>query len=228
MNANETRAPRALVSWSGGKDSSLALHRVLGDGSARVDALLTTVTDEYDRISMHGVRVALLEAQARAIGVPLRVARIPRGCTNERYEAVSREALAAYAADGGEEVAFGDLFLADVRAYRERLLAPLPLRPTFPLWGEDTRALARRFVALGFRAVLVCVDPRQIDPAFCGREFDDALLDELPPGADPCGENGEFHTFVYDGPIFSAPVPIRRGEVVDRDGFRFCDLLPRD
>ena len=121
---------------------------------------------------------------------------------------------------------FGDLFLADVLAYRERLLAPLPLAPTFPLWGEDTAALALRFVALGFRAVLVCVDPRQIDPALCGREYDEALLDELPPSADPCGENGEFHTFVYDGPIFRVPVPVARGEIVDRDGFRFCDLLP--
>ena len=224
MNPTHDLAPRALVSWSGGKDSTLALHRVLGDRSLRVDALLTTVTDEYDRISMHGVRVALLEAQARALALPLRVARIPRACTNDVYETVSRDALAAYAAGGGERVVFGDLFLEDVRAYRERLLAPLPLAPSFPLWGEDTRALARRFVALGFRAVLACVDPKQIDPAFCGREYDDRLLDELPATADPCGENGEFHTFVYDGPIFGGAVPIRRGEVVTRDGFVFCDL----
>ena len=224
MDPTTPQAPRALVSWSGGKDSTLALHRVLEERSARVDGLLTTVTDEFERISMHGVRTSLLDAQARALGLPLRVARIPRACTNDVYETVSREALARYAAEGGESVVFGDLFLADVRAYRERLLAPLPLAPSFPLWGEDTRALARRFVALAFRAVLVCVDPKQIDPAFCGRDYDDRLLDELPPSADPCGENGEFHTFVYDGPIFRGAVPIRRGEVVTRDGFVFCDL----
>jgi uncharacterized protein (TIGR00290 family) len=224
MDPTTRTPPRALVSWSGGKDSSLALHRVLEERSARVDGLLTTVTDEFERISMHGVRTSLLETQARALGLPLRVARIPRACTNDVYETVSREALARYAAEGGEGVVFGDLFLADVRAYRERLLAPLPLTPSFPLWGEDTRALARRFVALGFRAVLVCVDPKQIDPAFCGRDYDDRLLDELPPSADPCGENGEFHTFVYDGPIFREAVPIARGGVVTRDGFVFCDL----
>ena len=224
MDPTTPRPPRALVSWSGGKDSTLALHRVTEESSARVDGLLTTVTDEYERISMHGVRTSLLEAQARAIGLPLRVARIPRACSNDVYETVSREALARYAAEGGERVVFGDLFLADVRAYRERLLAPLPLAPAFPLWGEDTRALARRFIALGFRAVLVCVDPAQIDPAFCGRDYDDRLLDELPPSADPCGENGEFHTFVHDGPLFRDPVPIARGEVVTRDGFVFCDI----
>jgi uncharacterized protein (TIGR00290 family) len=224
MDPTTPRPPRALVSWSGGKDSALALHRVREDRSSRVDGLLTTVTDEYERISMHGVRTSLLEAQARALGLPLRVARIPRACTNDVYETVSREALARYAADGGERVVFGDLFLGDVRAYRERLLAPLPLAASFPLWGEDTGALARRFVALGFRAVLVCVDPKQIDPAFCGRDYDDRLLDALPPNADPCGENGEFHTFVFDGPIFSEGVPIARGDVVTRDGFVFCDL----
>jgi uncharacterized protein (TIGR00290 family) len=215
-----------LFCWSGGKDSALALHALQQRADVRVIGLLTTVTDEYDRISMHGVRATLLEAQARATGVPLRVARIPRDCPNDRYEAVTRDAFAAYAAEGGEHVAFGDLFLADVRAYRERLLAPLPLAPTFPLWGEDTRALAYRFIELGFRAVLVCVDPRQIDPAFCGREYDESLLAELPTTADPCGENGEFHTFVYDGPIFHEPVAIRRGEIVERSGFWFCDLAP--
>ena len=225
---NRPNPSRALLSWSGGKDSALALHRVLGDATYHVDGLLTTVTDEFERISMHGVRTTLLDAQARALGLPLRVARIPRACTNDVYETVSRAALSRYADEGGEEVIFGDLFLADVRAYREALLAPLPLAPAFPLWGEDTRALAQRFVALGFRAVLACVDPRQIDAAFCGRDFDERLLDELPPSADPCGENGEFHTFVYDGPIFRAPVSIARGDVVERDGFAFCDLLPAE
>jgi uncharacterized protein (TIGR00290 family) len=214
---------RALVSWSGGKDSALALHALRGDPRVVVDGLLTTVTDGYDRISMHGVRIELLAAQAAAVGLPVETARIPTACTNEGYEAVMRDALGAYAARGGEAVAFGDLFLEDVRAYRERLLAPLPLAPRFPLWGLDTRALAERFVALGFRAVLVCVDPRQLDASFCGRELDASLLAALPPGCDPCGENGEFHTFVYDGPIFARPVPIEAGEVVERDGFWFAD-----
>jgi uncharacterized protein (TIGR00290 family) len=220
------RGPRALVSWSGGKDCALALHRVRTDGSVRVDGLLTTVTDGYDRISMHGVRRALLEAQADALGVALTTVGIPPVCTNDEYEARSGAALAMYAARAGEAVVFGDLFLADVRAYRERLLAPHGLVARFPLWGEDTAALARRFVALGFRATLVCVDPKQLDPTFAGRPFDDALLDALPAGVDPCGERGEFHTFVHDGPIFRHPVPVRAGEVVERGGFAFADLLP--
>ncbi|GLC27657.1 ATPase [Roseisolibacter agri] len=214
------------MSWSGGKDSALALHRVLHDGSVRVEGLLTTVTDEYDRISMHGVRRALLDAQAAALGLPLTTVRIPPACTNDDYEARTGDSLATYAADRGEAVVFGDLFLADVRAYRERLLQPHALAGLFPLWGEDTTALARRFVALGFRATLVCVDPAQLDPRFAGRAYDDALLDELPPGVDPCGERGEFHTFVHDGPVFRHPVPVRPGEVVERGGFVFADLLP--
>lgn len=219
-------APRALVSWSGGKDSALALHRVLADGQVRVDGLLTTVTDGYDRISMHGVRRALLDAQAAALALPVTTVRIPPACANDEYEARTGTALAAYAAGGGRAVVFGDLFLADVRAYRERLLAPHGLAGRFPLWGEDTATLARAFVALGFRATLVCVDPTQLDARFAGRPFDDALLDALPAGVDPCGERGEFHTFVHDGPVFRRPVPVRPGEVVARDGFVFADLLP--
>jgi uncharacterized protein (TIGR00290 family) len=219
-------ARRALVSWSGGKDSALALQRTLADGAVHVDGLLTTVTDEYDRISMHGVRRTLLEAQAAALDLPLELVRIPPACSNADYEAATRAALARYAARGGEAVVFGDLYLADIRAYRERLLEPLMLAPRFPLWLEDTVALARRFVSDGFRAVLVCVDPAQLDPRFAGRTYDDALLDELPSGVDPCGENGEFHTFVHDGPIFRRPVPVRAGETVERGGFVFADLLP--
>ncbi len=219
-------AERTLVSWSGGKDSALALHRVLADGAVRVDGLLTTVTDEYDRISMHGVRRALLEVQASAIGLPLEVVRIPPACSNADYEVATSAALAGYASRGGQAIVFGDLYLADIRVYRERLLAPLTLAPRFPLWLEDTTALARRFVALGFRAVLVCVDPKQLDPRFAGRAYDDALLDELPADVDPCGENGEFHTYVHDGPIFRRPVPIIAGEIVERGGFVFADLLP--
>jgi uncharacterized protein (TIGR00290 family) len=222
-------AARTLLSWSGGKDSALALHALRHPERARVarvEGLLTTVTGPYDRISMHGVRTALLEAQAAALGVPLRVARIPAPCTNAEYEAAMRAPLDAWRAEGGDAVAFGDLFLADVRAYRERLLAPTGLAAAFPLWGAPTPALAREFVRLGFRAILVCVDPAQLDPAFCGRDYDDALLDALPAAVDPCGERGEFHTFVWDGPGFARPVPVTRGEVVRRDGFVFQDLLP--
>jgi uncharacterized protein (TIGR00290 family) len=223
---NDATPTRALLSWSGGKDSALALHRLRETDALRVEGLLTTVTDGYDRISMHGVRRALLDAQADAVGLPLRTVRIPPGCSNDEYEARTGAALAAWAAEGGGAVAFGDLFLEEIRAYRERLLGPHPLAPVFPLWGEDTAALARRFVALGFRAVLVCVDPRQLDARFAGRAYDHALLDELPAGVDPCGENGEFHTFVHDGPVFRAPVRLAPGEVVERDGFVFADLLP--
>jgi len=223
---NDATPTRALLSWSGGKDSALALHRLRETDALRVEGLLTTVTDGYDRISMHGVRRALLDAQADAVGLPLRTVRIPPRCSNDEYEARTGAALAAWAAEGGGAVAFGDLFLEEIRAYRERLLGPHPLAPVFPLWGEDTAALARRFVALGFRAVLVCVDPRQLDARFAGRAYDHALLDELPAGVDPCGENGEFHTFVHDGPVFRAPVRLAPGEVVERDGFVFADLLP--
>jgi uncharacterized protein (TIGR00290 family) len=222
-------ARRTLLSWSGGKDSALALHALRHADSrhgARVEALLTTVTGPYERVSMHGVRMALLEAQAAALGVPLRVARIPAPCTNAEYEAAMRAPLEAWRSEGGGAVAFGDLFLADVRAYRERLLAPTGLAAAFPLWGAHTPALARDVVRLGFRAILVCVDPAQLDPAFCGRDYDDALLDALPDGVDACGERGEFHTFVWDGPGFARPVPVARGEVVTRDGFVFQELLP--
>lgn len=230
-SAAPAAAPRLLLGWSGGKDSALALHALraasAADGAApRVEGLLTTVTGAYDRISMHGVRTALLDAQAAALGLPVRVARIPAPCTNDEYQAVMRAPLDAWRADGGDGVAFGDLFLADVRAYRERLLQPTGLAAHFPLWGRDTAALAREFVRLGFRATLVTIDPRKLDPSFAGRAYDDALLDALPPDVDPCGEHGEFHTFVHDGPIFARPVPVRAGEVVARDGFVFADLLP--
>jgi uncharacterized protein (TIGR00290 family) len=219
---------RTLLSWSGGKDSALALQALRADPAVRVEALLTTVTDAYDRVSMHGVRRALLDRQAAAVGLPVEPVRIAPGCTNAEYEAAFGGALAGWAARGGQTVAFGDLFLTDVRAYRERLVAAHApaLAAAFPLWGTDTAALARRFVADGFRAILVCVDPRQVDAALCGREYDARLLGDLPPGADPCGENGEFHTFVYDGPGFKTPVPVTRGDVVTRDGFVYCDLLP--
>ncbi|HET7573395.1 MAG TPA: hypothetical protein VFJ77_12090 [Gaiellaceae bacterium] len=216
--------PSLALSWSGGKDSALALWTLRERHGVEPSALLTTVTETYDRISMHGVRRALLRRQAEAAGLPLVEVEIPAACTNEVYEARLAAALAAPPLDRAEEFAFGDLFLEEIRAYREERLAAAGRRAAFPIWGEDTAALARRFVAAGFRAVLVCVDPRALDPSFAGREYDEALLAELPDGVDPCGENGEFHTFVYDGPVFAEPVACARGEVVERDGFVFADL----
>lgn len=215
-----------VVGWSGGKDSALALHALRADPAIRVEALLTTLTDPYNRISMHGVRHRLLAAQAASIGLPLTEARISAGASNAQYEAAFAAALAGHRARGVRQVAFGDLFLADIRAYRERQLAALGMTARFPLWGQDTAGLAREFIALGFRAILVCVDPKHLDLSFAGRPFDATLLADLPAGVDPCGENGEFHTFVTDGPIFDAPVQCVTGEIVTREGFVFCDLLP--
>jgi uncharacterized protein (TIGR00290 family) len=211
------------LSWSGGKDSALALQALRTAGEEPV-ALLTTVTEGFERISMHGVRRDLLAAQARAAGLPLVEVRIPPSCPNEVYEARMATALAAPPLADVDAFAFGDLFLADIRAYREERLAAAGRRAVFPLWGQETAALARRFVADGFRATLVCVDPRRLHPSFAGRAYDDELLDELPAEVDPCGEHGEFHTFVHAGPVFAAPVPVVRGAVVERDGFAFCDL----
>jgi len=217
------REPVAFC-WSGGKDSALALARLGADPAVEVVALVTTVTRDFDRVSMHGVRRSLVRAQAMALGLPLIEVEIAAGAGNDAYEAAFAHALGALGDAGVREMAFGDLFLADVRAYRERQLRAAGWRGRFPLWGEDTRALARRFVADGYRAILVAVDPRQLDPAWVGRDLDRAALDELPAGVDPCGENGEFHTFVWDGPIFSRPLAVVRGERVERDGFWFSDL----
>ncbi|MBI3292487.1 MAG: diphthine--ammonia ligase [Elusimicrobia bacterium] len=214
-----------LICWSGGKDSSLALQAALQDPALEVGALLTTVTEGYERISMHGVRRELLLQQARATGLPLEEVRIPVGCVNAAYEEAMRAVLTRYQARGVSRVIFGDLFLREIREYREKNLARIGMSGIWPLWLKDTKQLAHDFIGVGFRAILVCVDPKQIDPSFCGREFDEALLKDLPSSADPCGENGEFHTFVYDGPIFQKPIPVRRGEILERDGFWFCDLL---
>jgi uncharacterized protein (TIGR00290 family) len=217
-----------VLSWSGGKDSALALHALLMDPNVDVRGLLTTVTDGYDRVSMHGVRTELVTAQAKAIGLELWTVRVPRSCTNDDYERATLAQLEACRESGIECIAFGDLHLADVRAYRERMIDRANLGSAFPLWGKPTMNLARNFIRDGFKAVLVCVDPRQIDVSLCGRDFDAALLAALPPAADPCGEHGEFHTFVYDAPMFDRPIAIQRGGVVERDGFVFCDLLPSD
>ncbi|HVX34086.1 MAG TPA: ATP-binding protein [Solirubrobacterales bacterium] len=212
------------LSWSGGKDSALALWTMRGEGVEPV-ALLTTVTEDYGRVSMHAVRRELLAAQAAAVGVPLVEVGIPAACVNEVYEERMAAALGSPPLAEVEELAFADLFLEDIRSYREERLAAIGRRARFPIWGRETGALAERFVDAGFEATLVCVDPRRLDAAFAGRAFDADLLRDLPPGVDPCGENGEFHTFVTAGPIFSAPVPIAHGETVERDGFVFHDLL---
>ncbi len=217
---------RAALGWSSGKDSALALDAVLREGRLAVHALVTTVTDAYDRVSMHGVRRALLREQCVALGLPLVEVAIPSGCTNEIYEARTAEALGGLKREGVERLVFGDLFLEDVRQYREDLAARLGLACEFPLWGRNTTELAHAFIDAGFRAVVVCVDPRQLDPSFCGRAYDAAFLADLPDTCDPCGERGEFHTFVYDGPVFSRPVAVERRAVVERDGFWFADLVP--
>jgi uncharacterized protein (TIGR00290 family) len=214
------------LSWSGGKDSALALWALRRE-QLEPEALITTITDAYDRISMHGVRRELLVRQAEALGLPLVEVVIPPACVIEIYEARMAEAFAVAPLSGIEAVAFGDLFLEDVRAYREERLAAAGKRGLFPLWGRDTAGLAREFLDAGFEARLVCIDPHVLDPSFAGRRYDERLLAELPPSVDPCGENGEFHTFVQVGPIFAAPIACKRGEVVERDGFVFCDLLLR-
>jgi uncharacterized protein (TIGR00290 family) len=218
----------SALSWSGGKDSALALYELRARCGLTPRVLITTVTADFDRVSMHGVRRELLARQARAVGLPLVEVEIPAVCSNEVYEQRIGQALAEARLAGVQTIAFGDLFLADIRAYREERLARVGKEPIFPLWGRDTGRLAREFIAAGFEAILVCVDPRQLDPSFVGRSFDSDLLADLPPQVDPCGENGEFHTFVHAGPIFSTPIACRVGEVVEREGFVFCDVLALD
>jgi uncharacterized protein (TIGR00290 family) len=218
-----------LLAWSGGKDSSLALAALNDDPAYRVRALVTAVTNGFDRISIHGVRRELLERQASAIGLPLIIAPLDAGAPNAAYEDAWARALAEGTSrfDGATHVAYGDLFLEDVRAYRETQLRGLGYTPLYPVWGRDTAALARRFVRDGFRAVLTCVDTTQLGAKFAGRAYDGAFLDELPADVDPCGERGEFHTFVWDGPHMNHPVPIVSGERVLRDDrFQYCDFLP--
>ncbi len=215
-----------LFCWSGGKDSAMALHTILQRDDVQVIALLTTVTEGYERISMHGVRRELLERQAQSIGLPLHEVRIPPQCVNPIYEARMEEALRVHYNRGVRKVAFGDIFLEDLRAYREKNLARIGMTALFPIWKRDTRELIHLFHAQRFRAIAVCVDPKVLDRRFAGRELDESFFPDLPPGIDPCGENGEFHTFVFDGPIFRSPIPVRTGDVVDRDSFIFCDLQP--
>lgn len=222
---------RVLLSWSGGKDSALTLQTLWADPNIEVAGLLTSVTREYERISVHGVRRSMLERQAERLRLPLFTIELDPVTTNEAYEAAFISALERVRRElpGVTAIAFGDLFLADVRAYRERLLAPTGFEPVFPLWGNDTTQLARRFINDGFVARLVCVDTTQLDGSFADRVFDDSLLADLPPTVDPCGERGEFHTFVSDGPGYDGPVEYTVGETVLRDErFAYCDLIPVD
>ena len=217
---------RALLSWSGGKDSSLAFQEVQKSKNFELVSLLTTFTKDFDRVSMHGVRKELLRIQASRIGLPVEEVWISRGAANSEYESQLSKALAHSRAMGVSSVIFGDLFLEDIRKYREERLSAAKMTAVFPLWKRDTKELASRFVRDGFRAILCTVDPKVLDPAFCGREFDESLLADFPAGVDPCGENGEFHTFVYGGPIFEKDIVVKRGDVVLRDGFYFADMLP--
>lgn len=215
-----------LFSWSGGKDSAMALHKVLEEGEYRVEALLTTLSQQYRRVSHHGVREELLEQQAESIGLPLEKMHLPERPSNVEYEAQMREVLTGYKEQGVNSVVFGDIFLEDLRQYREDRLAELDMRGIFPLWKEDTMALVRRFIALGFKAVLVCIDPDKLSPDFAGASIDERLLAGLPPAVDPCGENGEYHSFVYDGPIFKRRIEHRVGQVEQHGHNYFRELLP--
>ena len=215
---------KILLSWSSGKDSAWALHVLNQTCPGAVAALLTTINEAVDRVAMHAVRRDVLEAQATAAALPLRVVPIPHPCTNEEYESRMRVAVAAAVQDGFTHVAFGDLYLADVRRYREERLAGTGLEPLFPLWLMPTAALAREMIASGLRARVSCVDTRVLDASFAGREFDRHFLDELPPAIDPCGENGEFHTCVYAGPMFRTPMSIATGDTVARDPFVWAEL----
>lgn len=222
MSAGRRR--RTLLSWSSGKDSAWALHVLRSRGDVEVVGLVTTLNQAAGRVAMHAVREALLERQAAAAALPLWKVPLPWPCSNEQYEAAMGELLERARGEGIEAMAFGDLHLADVRAYRERQLAGTGLEPLFPIWGLPTDRLALEMVAAGLRAVVTCVDPRQLDPAFAGRVFDAAFLDDLPAGVDPCGERGEFHTFCVAGPSFCEEIPVTPGPILEREGFVYADL----
>jgi uncharacterized protein (TIGR00290 family) len=220
--------PKAILSWSSGKDSAFALHEARKSGEIEIVGLLTTVTSAFGRVSMHGVREALLDRQAEAVRLPCRKVMIPSPCPNEVYEREMASVLAEAARDGVRHVAFGDLFLEDLRRYREDRLAQIGMSAVFPLWMRDTPTLAREMIAAGLQATVTCIDPRKLDRSFAGRAFDAAFLEDLPPGVDPCGENGEFHSFAWAGPMFSQAIETAVGDVVERDGFVFADVLPVD
>lgn len=218
--------PKALLAWSSGKDSAWALHVVRQTGEVEIAGLLTTITGPYNRVSMHGVRVELLEAQARSLGLPLQRILIPVPCPNEAYESAMRETLEAAKSGGVTCVVHGDINLVSVRKYREEKLAGVGMNALFPLWGCDTGELAREMIGAGLRACITCLDPRKVPREMAGREFDRELLAALPEHVDPLGENGEFHTFAFAGPMFTSPIAVQPGETVEREGFVFTDLVP--
>jgi len=217
---------KVLLSWSSGKDSAWALHLLRQQPEIEVVALLTSFNSAAGRVAMHAVRRALVDAQASRTGIQQWSVDLPWPCSNAEYEERMRGVCQRAVAEGITAVAFGDLFLQDIRDYRERQLQGTGLEPLFPVWEIPTAQLARDMIAAGVKAKITCVDPAQVDRSFAGRDFDQALLDSLPPGVDPCGENGEFHTFVYDAPVFSRPIEVRLGEIVERDGFVFADVIP--
>jgi uncharacterized protein (TIGR00290 family) len=228
-NSPRKRQPResVVLSWSGGKDSTMAAYHLLASQKLDIVALLTTVTEDYDRISMHGVRRELLERQADSLAIPLHTVMIPKECTNEIYESRMAEAFSHFKARGITQIAFGDLFLQDVKQYRDERLAKAGMTGVYPIWMRDTDELVRTFIGLGFKAILACVDTEAIDASFAGREIDHSLLRDLPETADPCGEYGEYHSFVYDGPIFNYPIACKAGEKIMRSSrFNYCDIVP--
>lgn len=219
---------RVIVTSSSGKDSILALYEIKKNVEYEITALLTTITEDYNRISMHGVREALLKMQAKSLNLPLEMVFISKGANNEEYDGKMKSSLEKYQKEGVEWVVFGDINLEDVRKYRETNLAKIEMKGLFPLWLKDTTELAHKFIDLGFKAIITCVDTEQLDGKFVGREYDWDFLAELPKKVDPCGENGEFHSFVYDGPIFEYPIRFEIGEKVLRENrFYFCDLIPK-
>lgn len=224
--AKKNARPKAWLAWSSGKDSAWALHVARQRGDFEITALLTTVNRTFERVAMHAVRESLLEMQAEAVGLPLVKVMIPSPCPNEVYGSAMAETMSCARTEGVTHVIFGDLFLEDIRAYRERQLAACAMKPVFPFWLQNTTQLAREMIDAGVSAYLTCVDPRKLSRDFAGRQFDLRLLRDLPASVDPCGENGEFHTFVSGGPMFTKSIDVRRGEIVERDGFVFADLLP--
>jgi len=218
---------KTIMSWSGGKDSSMAYYEAQKTQGLEISALLTTVTEGYDRISMHGVRCTLLEQQAESLGVPVEKVYISQKSSNEEYEFKMKEKLLHFKEQGVSSIVIGDIFLEDLKKYREEKLSEVDMKGIFPIWKKDTSQLARTFIELGFKAIITCIDSQLLDKKFVGRNFDLKFLSDLPSHIDPCGENGEFHSFVYDGPIFQHAVSYRKGEIVLRDNrFYYCDLVP--
>ncbi len=217
---------KVLFCWSGGKDSALALYEIQKDNKYEIISLLTTITEDYDRVSLHGVPRILVEQQAKSLGLPIQEVFISKDSSNEEYESRMKETLIRFKQAGVSLVVFGDVFLEEVRKYRENNLSKLGMKGLFPIWGRDSAELTRSFIALGFQAIVTCVDARALDKSFVGRIIDESFSAQLPPNVDPGGENGEFHSFVFDGPIFRERIAYKLGKQVLRDSFYFCDLLP--